>query len=87
METVSLLLCTTYPLGVGSESLQLWGWSVCSQQEWEKPRYGCETFPGCAPVACSSIWLPLAPDGMSPHPEIWSIKVKNLKSIDYLFLF
>lgn len=77
--TVSVLLRVTYPLDVGSGSLQLWGWSVCSQQEWEKPRYGCGIFPVCEPEACSSIWLPPAPGEKSLHPEIRSNKVKNLE--------
>lgn len=53
-----------------SGSLQLWGWSVCSQQELEKLRYDCETFPVYEPEACSSIWLLPTQGAMSRHPKI-----------------
>lgn len=53
-----------------SGSLQLWGWSVCSQQELEKLHYGCGTFPVCEPEAYSSIWLLPTPGVMSLHPTM-----------------
>lgn len=53
-----------------SGSLQLWGWSVCSQQELEKLHFDCETFPVYEPEACSSIWLLPTPGEMSQHPKI-----------------
>lgn len=53
-----------------SGSLQLWGWSVCSQQELEKLHYDCETFPVYEPEACSSIWLLPTQGAMSRHPKI-----------------